>query len=188
MRKLVLLFIFIAILAPMNLSAQTPFMVASQNVITSKGEIDPSMWTTMSKKYDGNIGFYAWFLAGKSWGEALVGPAFFPAKWAEIDLAVGLETDKNPQRFQGQLWMGNDNSSFLTALEYGGSGFWFVAEGNRKVGSSGVGLGFRAQRFIGVGPRVEYVSGKSKFWVSPIMWDTEHKNATNSMFGLTFTP
>jgi hypothetical protein len=59
---------------------------------------------------------------------------------------------------------------------------------NGKTDLASFGIGFRAERFVGVGPRVQIVSGKFKAWGSPIMWDTEHKNATNAMFGLVFTP
>lgn len=193
MRKLALLFALLAVLLPMNLTAQTSLAVASQNVINSKSEIAPTMWSTTTTKINDHVGLYTWYLASKNWGEAVVGPAFFPKKWMEIDLAAGLETDKRPLRTQAQIWMGNAKGSFLAAVEYGGSGFWYVAEGNINVLTTRfetIGVGYRAQRFVGIGPRFQMLGSnrKLKLWASPIMWDTEKHGVTNSMFGLVFTP
>lgn len=190
MRKLAWMFAFLAGLLPMSLIAQTPLTVASQNQVDQRGKISPNLWTSTSKKYDNGTGFYEWYLAGQSWGEALVGPAFFPKKGMEIDFAVGLETNKRPLRGQAQIWMGNARGSFLTAVEYGGSGFWYTAVGNRNVltiQNEKIGLGFRAKRYAGIGPQIQVAVGRFTAWGCPIMWDTE-KPETNVMFGLTYKP
>jgi hypothetical protein len=44
-RTLMSVLVVLAVLLPMNVTAQTPFTIASQNVIDSKGEITPTMWT-----------------------------------------------------------------------------------------------------------------------------------------------
>lgn len=189
MRNIVAFLVSLLVVASANADAQTSLTVSSQNKIDSEGKISPTFWATSTTKY-GNIGFYTWYLSGETWNEAVVGPAFFPVKGVEVDVAVGLESDKNPLRGQLQVVAAKGSNSFLSAVEYGGSGFWYVAVGNHKfnVGRIKAGAGFRAQRYVGIGPRFQIAHGKLGAWVSPVMWDTEKSGVRNSMFGVTFSP
>jgi peroxiredoxin len=84
--------------------------------------------------------------------------------------------------------------SLYLATELGGSGYWYLLEQNNNVlthsdtlnGINNIGLGVRAQRFAGVGPRVQVVFSKKRvmLWAVPVAFDPEVKGSRNSVAAL----
>lgn len=186
MRKFALLFALLAILLPMNLTAQTSFWT---EVMYRDGNAGESVQINISasKKFTPTVGMFVWSISSKGWGESVIGAVYTPRPWVELNLGAGLEKNENPFRTQASVWVGNTKGSLYTAVENGGSGFWYVAVGNVPVHPN-LGLGFRAQRFVGAGPRIQVKRGKLMFWAVPIAWDLEKRGATNTTVALKITP
>jgi len=140
-----------------------------------------------SKKFTPSFGAFVWSISSKGWGESIVGAVYSPRPWVEFDLGAGLEKNEHPFRTQASVWVGNKKGSLYAAVENGGSGFWYVATGNMPV-QSNFGIGFRAQRFVGIGPRFQITKKNIMFWVVPIAWDPELSGAKNTSVALRFTP
>lgn len=111
----------------------------------------------------GKLGWTAWTLTSKEWSEGLVGLAFAPASWIELQGLVGVETDENPLRAGGNLWLGKGRMSLLVLQEYGGSGYWYRTLGTFEV-KKGTLIGINSARFLGTGPYIEQKFGKVSVW------------------------
>lgn len=154
------------LLFPPVLVAQTTAQIESWNDIVG-GKVVPQLDAYVTHKSSERVGQFAWFLTGRDWSEAYAGMELCPKKWMAVDIGVGLETDKNPWRIGGSVWMGSQKQSLLTVLETGGSGFWWRSIYNRKLRKNfGIGAIGQAQR--GAGPRVQFDIPKTpvKVWAA----------------------
>ena len=176
-----------------EVSAQTSFWVESVNQFNRSIEHTAQIDGRAVRSISSNLGVYTWWLVSEGWGEAIVGFEWSPSKSVTFEVGTGVEMDGNPSRYQLGLWMGNDHASLYSAYEVGGSGYWYLVQGNVPVMRGDgltVGLGFRAQRFVGVGPRLELdlPAHKVTVWMSGPMYDPEDKQARNFILGLKLSP
>ncbi|MDP2934133.1 MAG: hypothetical protein Q8N81_08515, partial [bacterium] len=113
--------------------------------------------------------------------EAYGGLTYSPKPWVQVAAGAGVEEAKNPGRIGGFVWMGNSKSSILFVPEYGGSGFWWKLEANRKI-TKVIGAGFITERYKGSGPRVEFRIPKVPvtIWAAPMF----EAHRTNALFGI----
>ena len=148
------------------------------------GKIAPQLDAYISRKSNEHVGAFGWFVTNQYWSEAYAGVQLYPKKWMTVDVGAGLETDKNPWRLGGVVWIGNDKQSLLTILEMGGSGFWWRSTYNRAAGKR-FGLGAMGQAQRGVGPRVQFTIPKTPIvlWTAPFFnWNGKPTQA----FGIIY--
>lgn len=134
----------------------------------------------VSQGLAGRFGGFVWFQTEKGYSQAYGGPTFSPKSWFQLGFGVGVEEHKNPARAGGFVWAGNSKSSLLFIPEYGGSGFWWKLEANRKAGKV-FGVGIITERFKGTGPRLEYKIPRTPFlvWAASMF----EKQRVNALFG-----
>jgi hypothetical protein len=175
-------------LVPVSVEAQTTFWVESQNTVGSSGVIAPQINISASKKYSATAGVFLWSLVSDGWAENIVGGLWAPKPWIEFNLGAGIETEpKKSGRAMGSVFVGGAKGFIVAVGEQGGSGHWYLFEGNRSLGR--IGVGFRAQRFVGVGPRIETdIAKKMKLWVVPYTWALEDETKGNLVVSLRVTP
>lgn len=190
MRKvLALLAAILTILAPKVVSAQTTFWVESSNKLTLNhgSSIEPQINASASTSFNSKVGLFLWVADNTQWGEAYAGPTLQLAKGIQVGAGIGVETDARGDREDiFALFYGNGRSLYMTA-ETGGSGPWYQVEGNQSVtlGKTPAGVGFRYERFVGIGPRVELTVDKHiLLWAVPLAVDFENDNGRNALYGL----
>lgn len=140
-----------------------------QNVITSDGLYDPTIDALFGERFNGgSIGWSAFLLTCQGWSEALVGPTWSPRPWMELWGGVGVETDDNPTRYSGSLWLGNQSGtrSLIFIREEGGSGHWNKGVAQFSVPVSAMSFGVHYQTPYGVGPHTSYGCPLGTLWAS----------------------
>ncbi len=135
----------------------------------SDGHATPRIDGLMTRPIKGRLGSFVWFQTQKGYSQTYAGATYSPKPWVQFALGGGLEEAKNPARVGGYVWLGNAKTSILFVPEYGGSGFWWKLEVNRKVNKS-IGVGLITDPLTGSGPRVEYQIPKIRltFWLAPL--------------------
>ncbi|MBI3956756.1 MAG: hypothetical protein HY340_02095 [Candidatus Kerfeldbacteria bacterium] len=145
-----------------------------QNVFTSDGEYDPTVDALIGERFNGgSIGWSAFLLTCQGWSEAVVGPTWAPASWLELWSGVGVETDDDPFRFAGSVWMGDaaNSRSLLFVREEGGSGHWNKGIAKVRIGetaTTALGLGVHYQTPYGIGPHLSFEGDLGQIWASPL--------------------
>jgi hypothetical protein len=191
MRKLHLLVLTVFALAfPATGKAQLSATLGEQNVMDMRGNFTPTITMYVTGKLASKAGVMAWGLVSEEWSEGILGGFYAPKSWIQLDLGFGIESDPKPFRTMGSVYLGNSRGSFYACIESGGSGPWYLFEGNIgfDLDKARAGLGFRAQRFVGVGPRIEVALKKVALWASPVMWDVEYDGEKRGMVGMRITP
>ncbi len=174
-----------------------------QRAFISQGRLTLRMSTlinTVNTDTGKKMGGFAWLQTEKTlgkkkkdyghYGQGYAGVTYYFWPWMQVAAGVGLEDAENPDRAGGYVWVGNKSRSILFVPEYGGSGFWWKLEANRKI-SKAVGLGFITERFKGSGLRAEYRIPKTQLtiWAAP-MFDRNsvtRKFRSNALFGIRWT-
>lgn len=185
----VLLFLLLFLLVNSSANAQEKYLEVQNQFDKNWGYAgEGRAWIPV--KVAGPVGVFFWGLGSSSWSEAVGGITLAPASWIELDLGAGVETDPNPWRVLGVLWLGSDKVSLLNAFETGGSGFLYDIELNITVSEhANFGVGAMAQKFSGIGPRIQFDVGHTGLmvWASPIMWDLDDHSARNTLLGTRFS-
>lgn len=152
-----------------------------ERTFVSKGTATPRINGLLTSPMKGKWGSFVWFQIQKDYSQGYAGLTYSPRSWMQFALGGGLEQDKHPARVGGYMWAGNSKSSLLFVPEYGGSGFWWKLEANRKINKS-VGVGFITERFKGSGLRVEYKIPKIPVvvWGAPLL----QMNRQNLLIGI----
>lgn len=152
-----------------------------QRTFISNGQSTPRINGLITGTFTKRVGGFVWFQTQKTYSETYGGITYSPKPWLQFALGSGIEQDKNPARVGGYVWIGNAKNSMLFVPEYGGSGFWWKLESNRKVNKS-IGLGVLVERFKGAGPRVEFYIPKTRLvvWVAPMF----EKQRVNALIGI----
>lgn len=192
MRRISMCLALLCVLAS-NVHAQSSFWVESFNKVTREGKYTPQVDGQAVSMFTPKVGVFSWALVNNGWAEAIVGVHYVPTKHLELDLGTGVETDKNPSRLQAGAFLSISRATLYTAYEIGGSGYWYLAQGNVTVvkkDNASLGVGFRFQRFAGIGPRVQVEMPKAHLtvWASGPMFDPEDHKARNVIVGLKLAP
>lgn len=167
MKGLLTSMLFVAVLlAVVSTSAlgQVAGTVESQNLVKDS-KVDPTVDIYVHGPLGGKFEWSVWSLTCKGWAEAYVGPVWKAAEWLELSGSIGIETDKNPLRYAGSIWMGSGRFSFISFQEGGGSGWWHKEVGTLRIVKS-FKAGVHSQRFVGTGPYAEVTVNKFTVWTS----------------------
>lgn len=178
-----LCFLLLLLLLPSALAAQTTARIESWDDVIG-GKIMPQLDAYIAHKSNERVGQFAWFFVGQHWSQAYAGVQLYPKKWMTVAAGAGLETNKNPWRIGGNVWMGTNKQSLLTILEMGGSGFWWRSTYNRRAGKH-FGFGAMGQAHRGVGPRAQFAVPKTPvmLWATPFFnWNGKPTQA----FGIVY--
>lgn len=186
MRRFLLIAVMLLVVPMVEVEGQNSFWSETVYQTGKSGGSFPYMEISATSKLSKTAGFFSWSLVSETWSESIVGAVYTPKPWVEFDLGVGVETADRPLRGMALVWVGNNHGSFYTVYENGGSGYWYLAEGNIPV-TSNLGVGVRAQRFVGIGPRFQITKKNIMFWVVPVSWDTEKSGAKNTVVALRFS-
>jgi hypothetical protein len=193
------IFAFVALMlgAVCNVEAQSrnSFWTESYNLYNAKShKMSTQVDISGEHKINEHLKVFIWSLSSNTWSEGIVGMTYVPATWIELSIGGGVESDVNPLRMQASAFMAKGVHSLYLATELGGSGYWYLLEQNNNVlthsdtlnGINNIGLGVRAQRFAGVGPRVQVVFSKKRvmLWAVPVAFDPEVKGSRNSVAAL----
>ncbi|MEK7194575.1 MAG: hypothetical protein AAB660_02720 [Patescibacteria group bacterium] len=185
MRRFTVLLAILFMLLPFNLNAQNVW-VESQNMVSSGVAPATQMNVSISKNYSEHFGVFLWSIVSEGWSESIVGGVWLPSSHYEFSLGAGLESNDNPARALGSVFVSYGKSSLYVAGEQGGSGHWFVAQGNYKL-SGRIGVGFRGQHNVGLGPRVEFNPTRHfKLWAVPYTLGLGLVPDGKTVFGLRF--
>lgn len=184
--RFILLFILMITIS-FRAEAQASFWTEAVYV-TGDGGSFPQMDISGSIKLTPKTGMFIWSLVSQNWGESITGLTYSPKNWIEFGFGAGVEKHDNPLRAMGRVWIGNSKGSLFTAVEQGGSGHWYLVDGNIPLPQTNIGVGFRLQRFVGLGPRLQVTTKAVALIVVPIAWDIESRGASNSLFVLRITP
>lgn len=183
-----MLFVALIALVLMNTTASAQVTVQNMHTIDRVGGVSSQVNVYTTKQIRENMEVYTWSLVSENWSETYVGYNINPKSWLSVGAAFGIETSPGLWRGAAQVWMGNDFGSILTIGEYGDSGGWYLIEGNHPVLNGKAGIGFRAQRFVGVGPRFELKLNETlSIWTVPAAWDFE-VDTRNSLITLRYKP
>ncbi len=190
-----LLVLAIFFLLPFSVSsAQSSFWVESMNTMSKTGDVAPQVNISGTHNVSKKLSVFIWSLNSSGWGEGIVGMTYSPKAGIEMSLGVGVEKNVNPGRMQGALFLAKHSFSIYTAAELGGSGYWYLVQPNWNLVSkpdsslsiSKFGVGIRAQRFAGIGPRAQvvFLRGRVMAWVVPIAIDPEVDGSRNAILAV----
>jgi hypothetical protein len=170
--------LLIAMLVTCAAMAQT---WVEQRTFVSSGSATPRIDGLLTSSLSEKFGGFIWFQTQKDYSESYGGLTYSPKPWLQLASGVGIEEAKNPARAGGFVWMGDSKTSALFIPEFGGSGFWWKAEVNRKVNKS-VGVGLVTERYKGTGLRVEYKIPRTPLllWGAPMF----EKSRVNAAFAI----
>ncbi len=193
MKTRILLPLFALFIGVEGATAQSSFTVESFNKFSRSGEYTPQIDVNVTHSITPKFGMFVFTLVDKGWAEAIPGFTYAPSKSIEFGLGGGVETDPSPFRMLATVWTGDDRRSLFSAFELGGSGHWYLMVMNLKVKRQKnyeLGLGFRLQRFAGIGPRIEVALPRLKttVWFSGPMLDPENSYARNMILGFVLKP
>lgn len=121
------------------------------------------------------------------WSEFLFGPTVWIVPGLQLGAGFGLEIADVPLRGTATLALTPDlvrNVSLSAAAEYGGSGFFYTANGGYGIGPFRFGV--MAERYAGIGPRFDLVVPGTpiRFWASG-MYDFD-RETLNAVVALSF--
>jgi len=155
--KATTIFLLIAAMAAIvTAPAEASFCTELQIKITEeKTNYTPNIYATHS--FNDHIGISSFVLVDREWGEFVAGPTLSPAPWIEIGFSAGVEqVDDSPKTWRTvtSLWLGHGRYSSLGIFEKGGGGWWYTSRFIIHE-ADWLGGGVMAQRFVGIGPRVE---------------------------------
>jgi hypothetical protein len=152
-----------------------------QRTFVSSGVVTPRIDGLVTESFSGKLGAFAWFQTQKGYSEGYGGITYSPKPWIQLAGGAGIEENVSPARVGGFVWAGGGKISLLFIPEYGGSGFWWKAEVNRKVNKS-VGVGLITERYKGTGLRVEYKIPRTPLllWGAPMF----EKSRVNAAFAI----
>ena len=153
------------------------------------GQATPRISGLISGPISGKLGGFDWFQEEPGYAQTYLGLTYSAKSCLMFAAGLGMEQYavsetkqlKTSARAGGFVWMGNGKQYLLFVPEYGGSGFWWKLEVNRKVNKS-VGIGFLTERYKGSGPRLEYRIPKTRLtiWAAPLF----EKQRVNGLFGI----
>lgn len=162
----------LASIAPVE--GNNSFALTAQNQIV-KGEDTASLDIFATHGFNGKIGVSGYYLVGKNWSEAYVGPTYSPTPWSQFGVSLGMETADQPVRAAASAWFGKGRHSLLGAVEAGGSGKWYMVDYKALI-AKGIKAGVIFKRFLGIGPQVSVDIPKTPVTINgTITYDHEAK-------------
>jgi hypothetical protein len=134
---------------------RTTYVTLEQQTVFVGGEVVPDINGTVLRFIRGPVGLYTFFYVDRAYADAIVGPAFAPAKWLVVSAGAGIErSDDGQWRVGGMVWMGDERFTSVTFLETGASGFWGRTEFAWRP-APWAGVGVLGDLGLGIGPRLE---------------------------------
>ncbi len=165
--KVLLVLAFVAMTAVTVQAQQITGFVESWNNMSDAG-VKPQLNVLLNGPIKGDVGWTAWTLTSKGWGEALVGLTYKPAKakWLEVSGSVGLEhavREESSLRFGASVFAKRGRLSFLSIREEGVE-HWYRHLGKLQVTET-LAIGVESRRFFGTGLYAEKkLSKKVSLW------------------------
>ncbi len=143
-----------------SLCAQPYGFVEAQN-FARDGKVRQVLNAYVHGAGSGKLGWSGFSSTSGTYALAYAGPTYAPAKWCELSLSLGVETDPNPLRGAVGLYLGKGSDRLLYTYENGGTGPWEKLIAVHGV-SDRFGFGIFSQSFRGTGPYAEVKLGKEK--------------------------
>ncbi|MDA3802662.1 MAG: hypothetical protein PF488_02055 [Patescibacteria group bacterium] len=135
----------------------------------------------------GSFGLNYYTLVNQNWAEVQVGFYKNSFDWLSWGFSLGLEQNEKPLRAGSMLCLFNTKNTFLALMEkgYGRNNYWYDITAWHRFNSD-IRIGFRAWRFTGVGPIMEFSIPNSNLslWFIPA-YDFEAQDQ-NIVFGLNY--
>jgi len=138
---------------------------------------EPTLDLYVAGKVHGRLGWSAFGLVNKGWGQAYAGLTFTPTSWSAVGISVGVESGGN--RFAESLWLGKGRISVLAVHEHGFSGSWHKVTADVTVAKD-FSVGYHDQAFLGRGLRAQFTRGKVSVWSALLLKDG-HLNTVVSL-------
>jgi len=122
------------------------------------------------------FGAFAYGLAMRDFGEIYAGPTYAPAKWLQVGIGAGMETN-GAFRSGGFIWAGGEKAYAIGFGELNAHGEWWYKGIAAWTPTKYLGAGAYAQRFMGVGPYLEVKIQNQilpiTLWAAPVLYDAE---------------
>lgn len=184
MKKIILLALLT--IAVVTAHAEASFCTEVQIEITEeKTNYTPNIYATYF--FNDCVGISSFVLVGEKWAEYVIGPISSPASWVEIGFNVGVEqADDSPKtwRTATSLWLGHGRYSSLGIFEKGGGGWWYTSRFIVQA-TDWLRGGVMAQRFAGIGPRVEISIPHTPITIwGAGLHDLEGEDSNNAIIGI----
>ncbi len=182
MKKLVF---FILVLSTSVVFSQTKsFWFEYQG--TKKQDFQQLIASSFTSQNQNGFGFTSFALLSAEWGELYFGPmygkTFKNDLYLEINISVGIETNKIPLRTATYLYGKKNKFWFFLNYEDGGSGDWYL--GIIEYQFKKIGIGIQAQKFATHGLRFNYKLKNFSLWS---VYGMEPINGSKSVtFGIRY--
>ncbi|MBX4189306.1 hypothetical protein KW785_01765 [Candidatus Parcubacteria bacterium] len=182
----------ISLLVPFSLTAQTEV----SGYWAREDKFFPQITYFRSDSIAPHTSYFLWSLVNNGWAENVVGFGT-KVKGLSMSAGAGIETVKDDWwRVQGNLYYGSSTNYGYASVETGGSGAWYLFEVTSRepmvqvFDTDRFGIGLRFQRFVGLGPRLEWqLSPHLLVWMVPVAWDVEKRDSPQHfVFTLRYTP
>lgn|GEM_PF-1530069 len=131
---------------------------------------------TSAFKGEKRVGTYFFSLLNAHWGQAYGGVVVKATDWLSVSVGAGMETDKNPYRFNLSLFASKNKWKLMQIYEYGGSGFWYnIMLNHQFTEKQYVGIIFK--RYYGLGLSYTYTLNVVPIsFLGSVMYDYEDSN------------
>jgi hypothetical protein len=153
------------------------FVESQTNFQNGRGETSTGVNVLVNVTITKRFGLYSFGQTSKNYSQIYAGPTFSPKPWIQFGAGIGAEQAKHPLRGGAFVWMGKKKVSNLFITEHGaskGSG-WYKNILNVQV-TKRLGVGAIAQRFLGVGPYMQFkLSKRFMVWGGPTYDIPSHK-------------
>ena len=179
MKKLATIIIFISVLF-FGYAQNTSIFIQKQSTFNKNG-YRPLFIMNPEHDFNSKIGISSLVVLNPGWAEILIGPKWMITPELTIKALIGYEQAPEgiPLRgFIGVTYFGKKWST-LTFAEYGNTGYWYLHSTLYKVHKY-LKAGVHAQRFVGIGPRIDIPIGKFNFW-NAYVYDIESKTQGYTM-------
>ncbi|MCD8494705.1 MAG: hypothetical protein LRY41_01160 [Candidatus Pacebacteria bacterium] len=159
---------FIVLMHTFSLSQSTTLFLQKQSVFTRDG-YKPFFVVNPEHSFGEKFGLSSLVVMTPSWAEVLAGPTYTPKTGLTLKTLFGYEqvTQGIPLRaLVGVTYFGERWSS-VSLIEYGNTGYWYLHTTLYELKSI-IKTGIHAQRFAGIGPRVDIPFKNFTLWNAPL--------------------
>jgi len=137
-------------------------LISVTEQVIHSGDSTPEINVYAHGPIKGKFGWTVWTRTTQLWGKTPIKLTYAPAEWTEISASVGLETNGNPLRYAGSVWLSKGRFPLLSLIENGGNRKWYKNVTTFKTTST-TAVGILDQRYI-TSPYAEIRIGKAAVW------------------------
>jgi len=163
---------------PIVCFGQTASVFAESQNILSKASYTPIIKCQADYVSNRTIGFMMFFTLNPKWGEGIasvtVSPKFKKLDACVLSTGIGIEHANMPVRMMSTVFIQKKFFSTFSVFELGGSGWWYSHKTMFQVHKDDLKIGLFAERFTGLGPRIEFFEKPLTFFIGPV-YDFESK-------------